>query len=174
MVFGLFFGDKHFLFRWSGPDGDLWADIPCTEAHSFLCEVPGVFQPPINDVFPIITRIVEESRYDYFPFPLDFISARDICLSRGGDLTRISSQDEFNLLLSIQDSVFVQIPDLRPEDNFFWVGVDALSTEEDIGTQRFTFTDGTTDGLSFVQGGFGEPPWNPDTPVDGTEFDCVL
>lgn len=87
---------------------------------------------------------------------INFQEAQDFCLENNGNLARISSQEEHNIL-----------ENLRAIGERTWLGIDAR-LEENGGQgnpERFTFTDGVVENLDFFRVK-GEFPWQPNEPND--------
>ena len=98
----------------------------------------------------------------------DFEQAKTECLTRDATLARISNNEEHFFVQQFLDSI-VTIPDSAQ----FWIGVEDVQKVGGRNPERFSFVDGSQDGLDFFEIGF-EFPWQSGQPndVDGNE-DCV-
>ena len=129
----------------------------------------------------------EGVKFVLIPVRVEFSEAKDICEASGMSLARISKNSEFNA-----------VRDFRRSLNFndkFWIGKWAVSprvlvnlfvgveADRDLPTpggdrsQRFVFSDGSSEGLDFIRAGVGNKPWDdgePDgAPVFSDAQDCV-
>ena len=98
----------------------------------------------------------------------DFEQAKAECLNRKGTLARISNDEEHFFVEQFLNSILI-IPDSAQ----FWIGVEDVQRVGGRNPARFSFVDGSQDGLDFFEVGF-EFPWQSGQPndVDGNE-DCV-
>lgn len=123
----------------------------------------------------------------------NFAQAREFCESNGlGTLARISSQEEYDAVLALRQSV--------NQFSSFWIGeqitlylvtmsasvsscsvqdvdIGAVDTSNDTGPESYVFLDGSEEGLDFLHSGIGVFPWGwnePNNEIEGGEKeDCV-
>lgn len=147
------------MFRAGFDDSGLWRAADCeSDLNAFVCrqELSAAIAASVDfdgDVFELHSE------------QLSFINAQAVCQSRGGNLGRITTEEELNaVVLARQEG----------DISFFWVGVDAISSESTSLTGRFSYTDGSTEALGFIRGDVGVLPWDnfPATEPNSLDEDC--
>lgn len=84
---------------------------------------------------------------------LTFNEAQQACSALGGSLTRITSKVELEAISTFLTNNVLASP---------WVGINSVIGDGD--PTNFVFTDGTTDGLDFIQVEKFTFPWNAGNP----------
>ena len=98
----------------------------------------------------------------------DFEHAKTECLNRKATLARISNDEEHLFVEQFLNSILT-IPDSAQ----FWIGVEDVEKVGGCNPARFSFVDGSKDGLDFFEIGC-EFPWQSGQPNDVDENeDCV-
>lgn len=117
---------------------------------------------------PVFSEVLNGETYAlYTDSSFNFSEVDILCQNVGGQLAKISSLEEFNFIRNIQ---------IITENPFMWVGIDAIGDTQNSGVNRFTFTDGSTEGLDFIRTDIGLFPWDINEPAlnfDSGE-ECVM
>lgn len=125
-----------------------------------------------------------ENSTGFFLLPslMDFEAAKVTCVSRNATLARVSSAEEQNFIASllrtneVQGEIWIGICAMLfcTETHFSLLGLEDLNQTGGRDPTRFTFVDGSSEGLDFfAQNGIF--PWDSSNPDDrsGNQF-CVL
>ena len=89
--------------------------------------------------------------------PVEFKEGLVTCQSLNANVARVSNEKEFRAVQALLDQV--------EGVTIVWVGLEDLEEIGGNATERFTFVDGSQDGLDFFAEG-GKFPWSFDQPND--------
>ena len=111
---------------------------------------------------------LNDSRFIAIDLPADFEQAKAECINRNATLARISNSQEHFFVQEFLDSI-----DSIADNEQFWIGVEDVQKSGANVPQRFSFVDGSEDGLEFfeIPSAF---PWQSGQPNNVDEIeDCV-